>query len=261
MFIDAHLGFRGPGGRRLRRAILASRLVQLWLLLAACWLSACAGPLKPSAKSQATALETIALYRAALLANDPASAYRLLAPVMKQRLSYEQFSAKWRETEFERAAQLKQLSHIKVSDHGGSGSARSQALASGPVTEQAFVTVTMPQGTTLVLGLAAPVARWQVHNPDLAAVYTATPEQVLRLLVDAVEQRNYFALLRLLSSAERTALEAELRERVERLRTSLSRRPPLSIEVRGDRAHYQYDPRFFIDLVREKDGWRLLDAN
>lgn len=205
------------------------------------------------------ALETVALYRAALLANDPASAYRLLAPAVKQRLSYEQFSAKWHKTEFERAAQLKLLSQIKVSDHGGSGSARSQALASGPVAEQALVT--MPQGTVLVLGLAAPAARWQVHDPDLAAVHTETPEQVLRLLVDAVEQRNYFALLRLLSSAERGALEAELRERVERLRTSLSRRPPLSIEVRGDRAHYQYDPRFFIDLVREKDGWRLLDAN
>jgi hypothetical protein len=106
-------------------------------------------------------------------------------------------------------------------------------------------------------------ADWQIAEPDLAVVHAETPEQLLHLLVEAVEQRNYFALLRLLSTSERKALEAELRERVERLRNSLARSrqtaPP--IEVHGDRAHYQYDPRFFVDLVRERDGWRVLDLN
>jgi hypothetical protein len=80
-------------------------------------------------------------------------------------------------------------------------------------------------------------------------------------LATAVEQRNYFAALRLLSRGERQAIELELRERVERLRSSLARRQALPIEVHGNRARYQYDPRFFIDLVREEAGWRVLDLN
>ena len=105
-----------------------------------------------------------------------------------------------------------------------------------------------------------------------------TPEAVLRLLLTAAEQRNYPALLRLLTKAERQSLEAELTERVERLRTSLARSsaPPApespsgtasgtasetTLKPAGDRTRIQYDPRFFIDLKREPEGWRIADFN
>lgn len=198
--------------------------------------------------------QTLAAYREALRRDDPASAYLLMAPTVKARTNYEQFTAQWRETQPERLAQLKLLSEEHVPSPASTNQLSLQAL------------VSLPQGTALLL--IPPSGRsqsgWRIADPDLSTVHADTPEQVLRLLIDAIEQRNYFALLRLLSASERQALEGELKERLERLRASMSRRqnaaqPPL--EVRGDRAHYQYDPRFFVDLVREKDGWRVLDLN
>lgn len=226
-----------------------------------------------------TPAETLAAYRSALETNDPAAAYKLLSPLVKQRLTFEKFSADWKTTEAERATQRQFLTKSDL-----------------PIVTQAAVT--LPQGTVLLLtpagdGRALNLSRtescsscWRILDPDLGAIHAETPERVLSLLINAVEQRNYFALLRLLSASERQAIEAELRERTERLRMSLSNlsqqkkppgpnltphnpaAPPLqeatlpsAIEVRGDRAHYQYDPRFFVDLVREKDGWRILDLN
>lgn len=196
--------------------------------------------------------QTLVAYREALRRDDPASAYLLMAPAVKGRTTYEQFVAQWRATQPERLAQLKLLS----GEHGPAASPNQLAL-------QALVS--LPQGTALLLVPPSGQIQsgWLIADPDLSTVHAETPEQVLRLLIDAVEQRNYFALLRLLSASERQALEGELKERIERLRASMSRRQaaPQLLEVRGDRAHYQYDPRFFVDLVREKDGWRVLDLN
>ena len=137
--------------------------------------------------------------------------------------------------------------------------------------------VTLPQGAQLILEPAAAdrvlsgkPSPWRILDPDLQIIRAQTPEAVLRLLLTAVEQRNYPALLRLLTKAERQSLEAELAERIERLRTNLSRPPssPASETApenppttTSDRTRIQYDPRFFIDLKREPEGWRISDFN
>ena len=200
-------------------------------------------PASPAPTESARPEGTIAAYRSALERDDPEAAYRLLSPTLQQHLPYEKWVARWKETTFERDAQRKQLA------------------ADPKLALQAAIT--LPQGTVLLMApnpARTATTRWQVAEPDLATVHAETPEQALHLLMQAVEQRNYFAILRLLSASERKALEAELRERAERLRQSLARPKP-GIEVRGDRVHFQYDPRFFIDLVRERDGWRVLDLN
>ena len=134
---------------------------------------------------------------------------------------------------------------------------------------RARAVVTLPQGSQLVLAPASAAATdrflagrpslWRVLDPDLQIIRAPTPEAALRLLVAAAEQRNYPALLRLLTRAERQSLEAELAERLERLRSTLARGQQL--ETTSDRARLQYDPRFFIDLRREQDGWRIADFN
>ena len=106
---------------------------------------------------------------------------------------------------------------------------------------------------------AQPLQRaWQLSDANLRAVAAASPQDVLKMLLIAVEQRNYPALLRLLSTSERLALEAQLTERLERLRAALIKP---TIEIKGDRARIEYDPRFFIDLVREGASWRIADLN
>lgn len=99
---------------------------------------------------------------------------------------------------------------------------------------------------------------WRLGDANLQTVFAPTPQDALRLLLSAVEQRSYLALLRLLSEDERRALEAQISERIERLRASLVKP---TIEVRGDRARIEYDPRFFIELVREGNSWRIADLN
>jgi hypothetical protein len=246
-----------------------------------------AGPSGKSPGKTPLPTDTLAAYRQALERDDPAAAYRLLSPTAQQHLSFEKWSARWKETPLERAAQHKLLlegqnlagssTSPSTSSSGDQAGGQASSSSKGVIAMQAAIA--LPQGTELVMAptpsgtqrvsrftpsLQRSLHRstdWQVADPDLAAVHAETPEQVLRLLIEAVEQRNYFALLRLLSTTERKALETELRERIDRLRSSLSRKKSPAVEVRGDRAHYQYDPRFFVDLVRERDGWRVLDLN
>lgn len=262
----------------------------------------CTGP-RATARQAPWPLDTLNAYQAALDRDDPASAYQLLDSALKQRISSQQFLTDWRDSAPERSTQRKQ---IFGSQRSLGPAESSQVPAERPKNLSRFVrqaVLFLPQGTSLLLAQTQPVPTaqrekadnrsvWRIADSDLSAVHADTPEQLLRLLITAAEQRNYFAVLRLFSAAERQAIEAELRERIDRLRMSLNnlpssqpgRAPPQAsatepqglpnssgagpsgkavgvMEMRGDRIHYQYDPRFFIDLVQQKDGWRVLDLN
>ena len=223
-----------------------------------------------------TPLLTLSRYREALERDDPKAAYALLGQAVQQSLPYEQFAQQWQDTKAERSAQAAQLRQVL-----GGGLARAGApaepkhsAAAGPVgpavapTLTVRAVVTLPQGAQLILApetaaqfVAGQSSLWRVLDPDLRAVRAQTPEAALRLLLAAAEQRNYPALLRLLTKSERQSLEAELTERIERLRANLSRGQPIETTTTADRARIQYDPRFFIDLRREQDGWRIADFN
>jgi len=260
------LGQRARPFARARRFLLCGLAVSLGLV-------GC-GARPPTAL---TPLLTLRSYHEALEREDPKAAYALLGQAVQQSLPYEQFAQQWQDTKPERSAQAAQLSQVLRGDL-----ARAVAPAEprrpdavgpggppGPVeapTLTVRAVVTLPQGAQLIL-TPAPVAQfvagqssaWRVLDPDLRVVRAQTPEAALRLLLAAAEQRNYPALLRLLTKSERQSLEAELAERIERLRANLSRGQP--IETSADRARIQYDPRFFIDLRREQDGWRIADFN
>lgn len=194
------------------------------------------------------ALQAIRSYQQALMRDDAQAAYALLSPSLQQGLPREQFDQLWQQQRPERLEQAQKLGQLL--DKRGGKLGRPPGLGSRAV-------LTLPQGTQLAM---VPVSgAWRVAEPDLQQARARTPEEALQLLLLAIEQRSYPALLRLLSASERQALEAELRERVERLRSTLSKGQP--VEVSGDRARVQYDPRFFIDLKREPDGWRILDFN
>lgn len=256
-----------------------------------------AGACAPRPPLAAPPIKTLTRYREALEHDDPKAAYALMTNAAQQALPYDQFAQQWQETQAERAAQAAELHQLLQRDrdpsrrpksgepakpggpvHSG-GSTRSgrpgPPLGSAPSAPDLASTapglrvravVTLPQGAQLVLApvsaerfLADRSSAWRVLDPDLQVIRAQTPEAALRLLIAAAEQRNYPALLRLLTKSERQSLEAELSERLERLRSTLSRGQP--IETTGERARIQYDPRFFIDLKREQDGWRISDFN
>lgn len=266
-------------GQRARPLIQALRFMLCGLAVSLALVGCGARP-----QTALTPLLTLSRYREALERDDPKAAYALLGQAVQQGLPYEQFTQQWQDTKAERSVQAAQLRQVL-----GGGLARASAPAepkrsgaAGPVdpvkslgpaatpTLTVRAVVTLPQGAQLILTpvpaaqfIAGQSSLWRILDPDLQAVRAQTPEAALRLLLAAAEQRNYPALLRLLTKSERQSLEAELTERIERLRANLSRGQPIetATETTTDRARIQYDPRFFIDLRREPDGWRIADFN
>jgi hypothetical protein len=213
-----------------------------------------------------TPAATISRYVQALERDDPLSAYRLLAPPTQQRIAYRDFADTWRKMARERAGQAASLR-------------RSQ----GPGPAQALIH--LGDGARLVLQQDGQ-QRWRLAEPVPGRARPQTPEEALRLLLQAAEQRSYPAVMRLFSPVQRRAIEAELTERIERLRDALTspidshpqvnngRSPPgqgrPTIEVKGDQARFQYDPRFYIDLRKDSGrgrpddadaGWYIQDLN
>lgn len=189
--------------------------------------------------------DTLRSYASAIARDDAGAAYQLLSPALSRRLSPEEFSKQWRENRRELDDQRRQIE---------------QQLAAAPRNLSEYAVVRLSQGSTLRLTAEKETwgRVWRLGDANLQTVFAPTPQDALKLLLSAVEQRSYLALLRLLSEDERRALEAQISERIERLRASLVKP---TIEVRGDRARIEYDPRFFIELVREGNSWRIADLN
>lgn len=177
---------------------------------------------------------------------DPQAAYRLLDGPTRRALPYQDFAELFLATRAERHERAQAL--------------RRQMKAGSPI--QTLAVVSLGDGTRVELQEER--GGWRLIDLGSVAVRPQTPEEAIRLLLAAAEGRSYAAVMRLFSPAQRLAIEAELRERTERLRAALQRRQPL--EAKGDRLRFQYDPRFFIELQRETSqagaaGWRIIDLN
>src|SRR5437588_513634 len=84
------------------------------------------------------------------------------------------------------------------------------------------------------------------------------PQEALRRLIDALDARDFDAVLRVLAEPLRTSLEQALSDRLEKLRTSVKKG---GIEASGDHARIRYDSRYHIDLIQENGRWRVRDFN
>lgn len=218
-------------------------------------------------------------YQRSIAQNNPQLAYELLTPDLQTALPRDVFTTLWGSTQGERADQRAQLAAL------GSQPDRPE-LAAAKLTRLLRVNISGEGLVRSELQLAAdPGGAWRITTPELSPTATATPEAALHGLLEALDRRSLALLLRLLRPATRQAVEDELNERAERLRAALAGRlthpsPPGSptpsapttspspsplqlphLELVGDRARLQYDPRFFIELVRDKDGWRIRDMN
>jgi hypothetical protein len=179
-------------------------------------------------------------YVAALERDDPCAAWTLLARPVRIRISEAEFTRRWRESPDERRAQAARL--------------RARLAAAGPDPRAAL---TFPDGSQVAL--VREERQWRMVSATLGDLHAATPEEALRHFVTAVESRRYDLLLGILADPLRGEVERQVRERLERLRAALDR--PHDLEVNGDRARFQYDPRFRIDLQRQNGEWRVYDLN
>jgi hypothetical protein len=76
--------------------------------------------------------------------------------------------------------------------------------------------------------------------------------------VDALDARDFDAVLRILADPLRSSLEGALSDRLEKLRASLKKG---GIESTGDHARIRYDSRYHIDLIQENGRWHVRDFN
>ncbi len=211
----------------------------VWSTVVAVGGAGCAG------RSTVSPAATLRRYADAIATDDARAAYQLLSPSLRSSVRVEDFEKQWHDNRRERDEQ-RQLILTMLSRRHPSLSERAELrLVQGSVIHLSSVSQTFGNS-------------WVLSDANLRSVSATTPQEALRLLLLAAEQRNFSALLRILSSEQRQALEAQLSERIERLRAALLRP---SIEVSGDRARIEYDPRFFIELTREGGSWRVTDLN
>lgn len=213
----------------MRLAMIASSV--LCLLWAAGGCRQAADPYHPK-----TAL---AQYVRHIQANDSKAAYGMLSKKLRRGLSYEAFARKWKknytELRIQAADILKQLGKHK----------------------QYEVHAQMKIGQRKNVAFSHEDKHWRIVAGVGGGVDAPTPREAIRALVKALESKNLSAFLKLLSSERRKRFVREMTLRLEKLKANLDR----DFEVTGNRARLQYDPRYWIMLVKENGAWRVVEFN
>jgi len=176
-------------------------------------------------------------YIAAIEANRPDDAYRLLDPSVRREITREQFAASWHKLKPELATQARQL----------------RRQLGQPI--KIVARVTYPGPTRARLHFSSD--RWHIEQPVSVTLRATTPSEALEALARAVEQRNYEAVMSLLAASVRDKIEKDIEKRLGKLRSWIAAGG--EIEIKGDRARAPYDPRHGVDLVKEDGQWRVVD--
>jgi hypothetical protein len=207
------------------------------LPLVLCLLAGCA---RGGASTDAPARDLVQRYSSALAANDPRAAYALLADAVKKSVPYEEFERRWRDREVERKRQAGSLKGLL--DEGAQSGERGRLTTSdGRSTE-----------------LVRETGGWRLEAPLLSSSRAATPEEVLRQLSGAVEERSIDAILATLTNARRERLTELLGAFAAGLRVHAGD----TVDVSGDRATLTWSDgtrRFRVVLRREEGAWRVDD--
>lgn len=98
--------------------------------------------------------------------------------------------------------------------------------------------------------------RWTIESGLSINFASTRPIDTLRALAQAIERRNYSAVMKLVAQATRKTIEKNVKERLETLQRWLEKRD--SIDVTGDRALIRFG-HYKIELVREDGRWKVLD--
>jgi hypothetical protein len=192
-------------------------------------LGACASPQKGGPQG------TLHAYIAAIDRNQPAVAYALMDESIRRQMTLTEFVAKWRTIQPELREQAAQL----------------KTTLSKPIKARAQITYQTGTRANLVYDEAG----WQIDEGIAVSALAATPVDALKAFIRAVEQRSYEGVMKLLSKQVRENIDRDISERLTKLKAALNQ----EIEVTGNRAKLQYDPRYKIELSNEDGQWRVLD--
>jgi hypothetical protein len=128
-----------------------------------------------------------------------------------------------------------------------------QAVGSPAAQVRARATVRYEDGEDAELEIED--GRFRVGTAGALPAGARTPAQALAELRAALARRSYSALMRVLSSETRTAIENDLKTLV----TGLEQPATLDIKVTGDKAEVQVPGGHIVKLKREDGVWRVED--
>lgn len=213
------------------------RLAAVLLAAATAVLAACGGPSGP----KAPAANGVKSYVAALKSNDPRDAYNLLSASVRKKVSFEEFSLSWKQSEKERAWQAKVLE---------------ESLKGNPdVGERALISYS--DGKLVQLEREGKV--WRLDSELVSRSRARRPRDAVRLFADAIASRDVSGVLGVLTQRRREGLTKQ----VEGFVAGIGKRINDKIDEYGtDRAELRWDEngiRYRIVLRKEDDEWRVDD--
>ncbi len=177
-------------------------------------------------------------YRAAVLANAPRRAYRLLDPETQQKLPFAQFEREWK-------ANRKEMVH------------EARRMKPGKARLQAVIFLRKDVTATLV---AEKPGQWRVEDAPGLRPSPSDPGQLIRLLVTAMERRDLPMYLSLLSPAYQKAVADEIELKIKQIEKAAEQMSTTSGS--GEVARIPLDATGAVLLVLRKvngawrvDGW------
>jgi hypothetical protein len=199
-------------------------------------LAACGGARGPSTP----AADGVRAYLNALKSDDPHDAYDLLSAATRKKLSYDEFALQWKQSQQERAWQVKALE---------------ESLKGNPdVGERALVSFSDGK----LVQLEREGKKWRLESELVSRSRAKRPRDAIRLFADAIAARDVGAALNVLTQRRREGLAKQ----IEGFISGLSKHQNAPLDELKDRAELRWDEngiRYRIVLRKEDDEWRIDD--
>lgn len=198
----------------------------------------------PAKRPVPPASEGATEFAAALRSDDPEPAYELLSDELKQKISFEEFASQWQKTGPERIARATTLEEEMQSDIGFDEQAR----------------MVYPDGKTVYLSREGNF--WRVDAAMVSRYHAGRPHDAISIFAQALADRDYEALLRILTERRRDGIGKQVDSFLKSLLEHLAS-PDNALELVGkDRAEMRWDDgtkRYKLILRREGEEWRIDD--
>jgi hypothetical protein len=199
-----------------------------------------------AARASEPAANGVSAYLDALRSDNPRRAYSMLSDEVRKEVSYDAFAAQWKEQKAEREEQARVLE---------------QDLRGGAdLGERAKVA--FPDGKSLTLHRQS--GSWRMEVPLLSRTHAATPHVAVELFAEALTERDYEAVMRILTARRRDGIGRQVDDFVRSLARHLAGSRHKISMLGKDRAELQWDDgemQYKVVLRLEGDEWRVDDVH
>ena len=178
-------------------------------------------------------------YLQAVENDEPEKAYSLMNEKYRKQVTRKQYLKRWKSYRQEMLTQAR----------------RTRKAMQDQKKREILVTAHFPSGqhTTLVWEKG----KWKLRKGSGTEIAGSGPKSTLIALAHAVDRKDLKSFLKLLSRGRKRSFLQAIFKRLERLKANLDR----PVERRGTRIRFQYDSRYYIDLIKEDGIWKIYDFN